>query len=36
MKTEFGEDRVDKAKDRLDAKLAEIAEEMADGILISG
>ena len=31
MKTESGKDRVDKAKDRLDAKIAEMVEEMADG-----
>ena len=31
MKTESGKDRVDKAKDRSDAKIAEMVEEMADG-----
>ena len=31
MKTEYGKDRFDKAKDRLDAKLAETVEETADG-----
>ena len=31
MNTESGKDRVDKAKDRLDAESAEMVEEMADG-----
>ena len=31
MKTESGSDRVDKAKDRLNDKIAEMVEEMADG-----
>ena len=31
MKSESGKDRVDKAKDRLDAKIAEMVAEMADG-----
>ena len=30
-KTEAGKDRLGRAKDRLDAKVAEMVEEMADG-----
>ena len=31
MKTKSGKDRVDKARDRLNVKIADIVEEMADG-----